>query len=1126
MGVGERYEKGDIVEAQFTAGGRWYKGEIQSVCLTGGAKGDGVTYDVLFDDGDRDEHVPGDRIRHYKNRKKHFPTSSSPTMTKAMSTNHMFRVGMKIMGRYGTGARYYPGVIVATHPSGTYDIRYDDGDIEREKPLCDIKSQDDNRTNRANGLSGKQENFQVGSPVKARFQGQRKWYKGVIAKVQGGGMYDVNYLDGDVEKGVREDLIQLDEPAGGGSGGVSGVSGRGSGGVSGGGSVGPGGEDMMELEDALSVGERVQVRLMGQWWPGRVVRIPQRGRGGRGGGGAGVDVLLEHTQEVEVAIPREYIRKMGGEGGEEVEERGGVKYRHGDRVEGRYGGGEVWYPGEVRALHADGSVDVYYDDGDIERCVRPDFIRREGGGETGREAGGEGEGEKGGAGLRDLEEDILPSIRHYLHHKFVQWGGNNEALRSLFDGLRGGGGRGRGGRGQDISPGCLNELLPTEFRRGLCDIGYELSEEEVRLVWAHVGVRDGGGMNFMEFLDLVELEGEGGEGGGGISSEDRRTDGRTVGRTDGRTDTRTDGRTDTRADGRTDGRTDTRTDARTDTQTAPKHESPPRSRHLFDPIAPLYPHDTVQVLTHPSSPSHPSPPHGTLVAYEPMDDTYTVQYTNHMIQTHLPRRCIRLVGGATGRGGWEVGKGVECVYNGSVLRGTIVRVRYNNTFDVKFLRRGGEEGGEGGEDIEIGLLYDFVRPMMNTPSPRILFKPFEQATAWGAHIPYHSSCSPRHDQMERVPERILSVGDRVQLLQTTNPIKITHYTTGRGPPTTGVISDVYRNGTGGGMAYDIDFDTGEVGLCVSGKDIQFLPQRPPTTPSPPLMISTHTPTRIEEGGWEGGGELRKYQSYKIPTMTPSTPTPSAPTPSAPTPSAPTPSAPIPSTPTPSAPTPSIPTHTSRPTPITPPLTQGRGGVGWVGGGSTSPSPDRLYLTRAVVPGGEGESSFTGGAGGPPLSQLVMGPGGEQGGGQGGEDQFDPLPSLTPPPPITHPTPTTSPPQEIQTASSLLPPSQSSNSPPRTTLPTPGSKRKCSMTLSGQLLSLLNVGERVKARLGGGPRYYTATITQVRFSGKAYDVRYDDGQVEKMVKRELLKPFDEVVEGGGDRPVSLEALASW
>jgi hypothetical protein len=156
------------------------------------------------------------------------------------------------------------------------------------------------------------------------------------------------------------------------------------------------------------------------------------------------------------------------------------------------------------------------------------------------------------------------------------------------------------------------------------------------------------------------------------------------------------------------------------------------------------------------------------------------------------------------------------------------------------------------------------------------------------------------------------------------------------------------------------------------------------------------------------------------------------------------------------------------------------------------------------------------------------------------------------------TPLNSPPKIAATPLTPLSPSPTTNvttpfpSTPSTTTPLSSSvkkDRKLSVTLSGQMLPLLVVGERVKAKLGGGARYFPAIITQVRFNGKAYDLQYDDsggsgvdspggsgsgGFKEKMVKREMIRSLDEAREalekgGEGDggaapRALSLEALA--
>jgi len=44
-------------------------------------------------------------------------------------------------------------------------------------------------------------------------------------------------------------------------------------------------------------------------------------------------------------------------------------------VEARFGGEEDWYPGTVKAVNADGTYQIAYDDGDEEDSVAPEYVR-------------------------------------------------------------------------------------------------------------------------------------------------------------------------------------------------------------------------------------------------------------------------------------------------------------------------------------------------------------------------------------------------------------------------------------------------------------------------------------------------------------------------------------------------------------------------------------------------------------------------------------------------------------------------------------------------------------------------------------------------------------------------------
>jgi hypothetical protein len=53
----------------------------------------------------------------------------------------------------------------------------------------------------------------------------------------------------------------------------------------------------------------------------------------------------------------------------------GTELKNGTKVEGRYGAGQVWYPGTIKKVRADGTFLIEYDDGDSEDKVSSDMIR-------------------------------------------------------------------------------------------------------------------------------------------------------------------------------------------------------------------------------------------------------------------------------------------------------------------------------------------------------------------------------------------------------------------------------------------------------------------------------------------------------------------------------------------------------------------------------------------------------------------------------------------------------------------------------------------------------------------------------------------------------------------------------
>lgn len=108
------------------------------------------------------------------------PTTPAAVAPAAPET---FAVGAKIYSAWKGGHHWYPGTISAVG-SGTYSIKYDDGDKESDVPASRIMKQDAEHP-----LSVK-----VGDKVLAKWS-DGQWYDATVSAVEGGKV-SVTYYDG------------------------------------------------------------------------------------------------------------------------------------------------------------------------------------------------------------------------------------------------------------------------------------------------------------------------------------------------------------------------------------------------------------------------------------------------------------------------------------------------------------------------------------------------------------------------------------------------------------------------------------------------------------------------------------------------------------------------------------------------------------------------------------------------------------------------------------------------------------------------------------------------------------------------------------------------------------------
>lgn len=328
------FKSGDKVEAKCRGkGSRWYRGTISRMRNNG-------TYDVDYDDGDRDLGLPFDKIRRV----------GQINNTKQLRLS----VGMNIEANYRGRSQFEPGKIVRDNNDGTYDILFENGKEESYVPLQMIRVKligpaQISDTNKEHKASEKVKSvFSTGDKVRARSRSGSKFHTGIISNVRDDGSYDIDYDDGQIEIRVRKNLIQhIDEPVI---------------------------DEVMEsrqddAEQVLKEGDVVEAKFRGKgkrWYKGVVTRCRSNGT---------YDIDYDDGDN-DKAIPRDAVRSVSSssvnEGGIKREDR---KIEVGSRVEAKFRGKGRFYAGKIARIRVNGTYDVDYDDGDKEVGLSRDLIR-------------------------------------------------------------------------------------------------------------------------------------------------------------------------------------------------------------------------------------------------------------------------------------------------------------------------------------------------------------------------------------------------------------------------------------------------------------------------------------------------------------------------------------------------------------------------------------------------------------------------------------------------------------------------------------------------------------------------------------------------------------------------------
>ncbi|CAM9465279.1 unnamed protein product, partial [Ectocarpus sp. 8 AP-2014] len=402
---------GDKVEARFGGRSRWFRAAVE------GKNRDG-TYCLLYDDGDLERSVDKKLIRSLAR-----PSGETKRDEKyATEASAAHRIGDEIEARYKRGRKWYPGKVRAVNANGSYDIRYLDGDSERDVEAAFVRSIGGSAAGESPG------GLAVGDKVEARFRGGLRWFKATVEGKNRDGTFSLSYDDGDFETAVERDHIRKVEGDRGG-GKTAESSGRGAArrGVSRAGSetgtdVDQGEErkihdrgETRSLErraDLLRAGDDVEARLRGSsmWRLGRVARVHRDGSYDveYGGGKSERNVPASHVRSLAKKDSRSGDSDSDRKSryGDTTKRSQTVAIAEGDQVEARLRGRSTWHSGEVTRVHSDGTYDVRYSrDGELEKRIEPRLVRLPHGPDGTVRAGSPRTSNRGRSGGADTSSD-------------------------------------------------------------------------------------------------------------------------------------------------------------------------------------------------------------------------------------------------------------------------------------------------------------------------------------------------------------------------------------------------------------------------------------------------------------------------------------------------------------------------------------------------------------------------------------------------------------------------------------------------------------------------------------------------------------------------------------------------
>ena len=353
------FETGDKVEAKCGGGKTRYPGKIRKVHAD-------TTYDIDFEDGERERNVPAEHIRKAKKSK----------------SEHTFREGDRVETKIKS--KWVPGKVKRTHKDGTVDVDCSNGEKARRVDAELVRSRD--------GSEDGGSKPRVGDKVRAKYKGRAKEFPGLIKEAHSDGTYTIKYDDGEIETYVNKKFITVTRAKSRSRSRSDSDSDRRpkkkrsgrSRSASSSRSKNP--KRGRKLREGDKVEARFRGTSSGKIFPGKVRRVNSDGT---------LDIAYEDGDS-DKRIKEKYVKALDAgsdsdrsakkkkRGGSRSRSRSrsrspkrGRKLREGDKCQAHFRGSSSakLYPGKVLKLRSDGTVDVKYSDGDTDKRLKAKYVK-------------------------------------------------------------------------------------------------------------------------------------------------------------------------------------------------------------------------------------------------------------------------------------------------------------------------------------------------------------------------------------------------------------------------------------------------------------------------------------------------------------------------------------------------------------------------------------------------------------------------------------------------------------------------------------------------------------------------------------------------------------------------------